>query len=439
MKRGVFMLTAGLVFLLSTCRNDQHGPRPNIIVIMADDLGYGGIGCYGNTEIRTPNLDELASKGIRFTDFHSNGSVCTPTRAALLTGQYQQRSGMEGVIYVKGETRRIGMSPSVSTIAEILNDKGYTTAIVGKWHLGYDGEFNPVNQGFDEFFGYRSGNIDYHSHYDNAGIYDWYHNLDTLIEEGYVTDLITSHAVHFIEDNKDRPFFLYIAHESPHVPFQGRTDPGYRYPDREFTYFGPVSDRERAYREMVEVLDEGIGNIIEILKRDDLLENTFLFFLSDNGGLAGYGDNGILRGAKTSLFEGGHRVPAIAYWKGKISIAVSDEFIMSFDLFPTILSICGLEIPGNLKLDGMDFSSVLFDQQELSERIVFWRYRDQKVARRGNMKLIITKNDTMMFDLSSDVGERLDLSSHHMEIKRFLLESLEDWEKEMDLYPLKTY
>src|SRR5690554_6586325 len=150
--------------------------RPNIIVIMADDLGYGGIGCYGEPHVNTPNLDEMARNGIRFTDFHSNGPVCSPTRAALLTGNYQQRSGLEGVIYVKGETREVGLDTNQLTIPKLLKKNGYQTGLMGKWHLGYKEEFNPVVHGFDEFYGYLSGNIDYHSHYDNAGIYDWWHN-----------------------------------------------------------------------------------------------------------------------------------------------------------------------------------------------------------------------------------------------------------------------
>ncbi|GAG50703.1 unnamed protein product, partial [marine sediment metagenome] len=202
------------------------------------------------------------------------------------------------------------------TIAEIFREAGYSTGIMGKWHLGYKKKYNSVHHGFDEFYGYVSGNIDYHSHYDNAGIYDWWHNLDTIYEEGYVTDLITKHSVEFIRKNKDRPFLLYIPHEAPHVPFQGRNDSAYRFPGKEFSYLGLVKNRVTTYKEMVEVMDEGIGKVMQTLRNLNLDEKTFVFFCSDNG--ARFGSNGNLKGDKGSLWEGGHRVPAIARYPGKI-------------------------------------------------------------------------------------------------------------------------
>ena len=172
-------------------RGANETERPNIILIMADDLGYGDIGCYGNEKIKTPNIDALAQGGMKFTDYHSNGPVCSPTRTALLTGRYQQRAGIEGVIYAQGPTRQTGMALEQVTFAEILKNRGYATGIFGKWHLGYNVEFNPARQGFDEFRGYVSGNVDYHSHLDGAGIEDWWKNIEKVPEEGYCTDLIT--------------------------------------------------------------------------------------------------------------------------------------------------------------------------------------------------------------------------------------------------------
>lgn len=424
-----------LILFMIGCKKQR---QPNIILIMADDLGYGGIGCYGNEMIKTPNLDKLASNGLRFTDFHSNGAVCSPTRAALLTGQYQQRSGMEGVIYVKGDTRKIGLDTKSTTITEVLKENGYRTGIFGKWHLGYDKKYNPVFHGFDEFTGYLSGNIDYHTYYDNAGIYDWYQNLDTIPDKGYVTDLITKYSIRFIEKNKNEPFFLYIAHEAPHVPFQGREDPGYRYTDQDFSYFGPVEDRNRAYREMIEIMDEGIGEIIQTVQDLGLSENALVLFISDNGGLQGYGNNGILRGSKTTLFEGGHRVPGIASWPGKIDRGVSGDLALSIDLFPTILAVCDIKKPEGLLLDGTDLSPLLFNGEELKTRNVFWRYRGSLSMRKGSMKLLTTSEDTMLYDLSMDIREENNLAVDSLDLLNFMLEELYNWNIDMNRYPQKT-
>ena len=437
MKLNPIIFLLGISSLLFTCADNKETRPPNIILIMADDLGYGDLGCFGSTRIQTPFLDRMARNGLRFTDFHSNGAVCSPTRAALLTGLYQQRSGMEGVIYVKGETRKLGLDTAFTTMAEIFKSAGYVTGMMGKWHLGYEKQFNPVHQGFDEFIGYLSGNIDYKSHYDNAGIYDWYNGLDSLAENGYVTDLIGQHAVDFTQRNQNKPFFLYLPHEAPHVPFQGRNDPAFRYPDREFTYLGPVEDRERAYKDMVEAMDESIGLLLLSLESMQLLENTLIFFLSDNGGYQQYGDNGPLNGTKGTLYEGGHRVPAIAYWRGKIRPGVSDDLLMSFDLLPTFTSLANIGIDRQ-KFDGIDFSPTLFGEEINTERNLYWRYRGQGAVRSGDMKLLLTKKDTLLFDLGKDLGETKNLSTALPELFKELLQDYSDWDQEMDQYELVT-
>lgn len=404
---------------------------------MADDLGYGGIGCYGNTTIATPNLDRMAHQGVRLTDFHSNGAVCTPTRAALLTGRYQQRAGLEGVIYAKGETRKVGIDSAEVTLAEVLSEHGYATGIMGKWHLGYEKEFNPIYNGFEEFWGYVSGNVDFHSHFDGAGIYDWWHNADIVLEEGYVTDLITKHSVSFIEKNKAHPFFLYVPHEAPHVPFQGRNDPAYRFSDNEFTYYGPVEDRERAYREMIEVMDEGIGKIIQALEQHDLIENTVVVFISDNGAEA-FGHNGVVRGDKGSLLEGGHRVPGIVQWQGKIIPGESDAPTMTHDLMPTFLEWAGVTNLASYKFDGVSLTPILLEQNSLPQRDLFWRYRGNSVIRSGNDKLIITPKDTLLYNLALDIAEENNIRSEFPDLEKELIIKLNNWEHKMNSIEQKT-
>ncbi len=420
--------------LLFACNSQKKSP-PNIIFIMADDLGYGDLSCYNSYFIQTPALDKLAAEGLKFTDYHSNGAVCTPTRAAIMTGNYQQRAGLEGVIYVRGETRQTGLDTSVVTIGELFRDAGFSTGIMGKWHLGYKKEYNPVQHGFETFYGYVSGNIDFHSHYDNAGIYDWWHNLDTIREEGYVTDLITAHSIDFIHENKNNPFFLYVPHEAPHVPFQGRNDTAYRFPDREFSYLGPAKDQQGTYKEMVEVMDEGIGRIMETLKELNLDDNTFVFFCSDNG--ARFGSNGILRGNKGSLWEGGHRVPAIAWYPQKIKQGTeTDATVISMDLVPTLLSIAGIN--SNATFDGEDFSSVLFENTQSAERPLFWRYSNQKSVRNGNWKYLKIEEDEYLFDLDKDLTEQENLIAGNPEKAGELKILLNEWETEMNQYNQKT-
>lgn len=438
LNRGVLVFLA--IGSLWSCGppNVTDDAPPNFILIMADDLGYGGLASYGDTSLNTPNIDYLAENGIRFTDFHSNAPVCSPTRAALLTGRYQQRAGLEGVIYVRGETREVGLDTTQTSIATLLKTANYQTGIMGKWHLGYRKEFNPVYHGFDTFYGYLSGNIDYHSHYDGAGIYDWWHNLDSIYEEGYVTDLITQHAVDFIGDNKEKPFFLYVSHESPHVPFQGRNDPAYRFPGKEFSYYGPVEDTTKVYREMVEVMDEGVGEILKALRENRLEENTLVLFISDNGAEV-FGNNGNLNGKKGDLLEGGHRVPGIAYWKGKIKPKESSATILSMDILPTFLALSRGSYASNLKFDGIDFSGHLLKDKPIGKRTVFWRYRNKKVARYGEWKLLLTKMDTLLFNLNEDILETRDLSDERQDQLKELLKKLEDWERDMGSVPeMKT-
>lgn len=396
-------------------------------------MGYGDLSCYGNENIQTPNLDAMALSGMKFLDYHSNGAVCSPTRAALMTGRYQQRSGIEGV--VTAANHRIGgLSPIEITLAEIAKDNGYQTALFGKWHLGYDTSHSPIQNGFDEFVGFVSGNIDYHSHIDQTGMYDWWSGTDSAFESGYLTDIITRHAISFIERNSDQPFFLYLAHGAPHYPYQGRDDPADRSINGNFSNLGSRIDKKKAYKEMIEVLDEGVGDIIEVLKTNDILENTLVFFCSDNGATTAVGSNGALRGAKGSLWEGGHRVPAIAYWPGEIESSLNHDLILSMDLMPTLANLMGDEHQIKLQMDGQDFSPLLFGNPTSKERIVYWRFKQFASARSEEWKYLRYKDQDYLFNLETDLSEQYNLADKNKKMLQILKDSLLSWEEEMSQY-----
>lgn len=420
--------------------------RPNFILILADDMGYADLSVYGNDRYKTPHLDALARSGLRFTDFHANGPVCSPTRAALVTGRYQQRSGVDEVVYAdpkQGKRDDHGLKPAEVTFAKILRSAGYRTALMGKWHLGYAPKFNPVHHGFDEFRGYVSGNVDFHSHIDQAGFADWWHNLQLRDEPGYTTHLITRHAVRFIEEQKDRPFCLYVAHEAPHSPYQGPGDPPVRGPKAGAPVAG--AEVQRAYREMVQEMDRGVGEIVATLERLGLTGRTLVFFFSDNGGTR-EANNGNLRGFKGSVWEGGHRVPAIAAWPGRIKPGTTtDQTALGMDLMPTLLELSRTAVPAGHHLDGVSLAGLLLHGRPLPERTVFWGYNRRYAVRQGPWKLVINPPagtaakkkaapadpELGLFNLADDVAEANNLASAQPDRVRALQSALKRWQQDV--------
>ena len=407
--------------------------KPNLIVIMADDMGYGDAGCYGGS-IATPNLDRMAAEGMRFTDFHSSGNVCSPTRAGLLTGRYQQRAGIPGVINAdpKVGAHHHGLYPEKEiTFAELLSSAGYTTAIFGKWHLGYAKKFNPMHHGFDQFRGFVSGNIDYHSHYDRMEKHDWWDGLALIKEEGYSTHLITKHAVDFIKENKDQPFCLYVAHEAVHSPWQGPGDPPQRGPDKGSTQ-RDEGTKERAFAEMLIEMDKGVGEILNTLKALELSGKTFVFFLSDNGPAGG--SAGPLRGRKGSNWEGGHRVPGIAWWPGRIRAgATSDQLAISLDLMPTMLAMAGISAPEGHVFDGVDLTPVLTGGKTFPDRKLFW---NGQAMRDGAWKVIRSgkgteKGSVGLYNVAQDIGEQNNLAQQYPERVTSMLRAIEAWKADV--------
>ena len=412
--------------------------QPRFVVIMADDLGYGDLGCYGSQRIRTPRLDRLAAGGVRMTDFHSSGAVCSPTRAGLVTGRYQQRAGIPAVIFADPQrsTHPHGLQEGETTFAEMLGRNGYATALFGKWHLGYYPEYNPVRHGFDEFRGYVSGNVDFFSHVDQAGRLDWWRDAQIENEAGYTTHLITRHAVRFIETNYEVPFCLYVAYEPPHYPYQGPGDAAIRKvgeprgaAERQQT----VKSKRRAYREMVEEMDRGVGELLDTLRRCKIDKETLVLFFSDNGATS-LGSNGPWRGHKGQLWEGGHRVPCIASWPGKIpGQRTCNALATTLDVMPTLLAAAGIQSPQTRPLDGCDLSDVFAGSPGPPRRRVFWGHGRARAMREGHWKLlrgVRGQTRPQLFDLSRDPAERDDRAAAEPARLAGMLMALTQWEQE---------
>ncbi|MFR9649825.1 MAG: sulfatase-like hydrolase/transferase [Rikenellaceae bacterium] len=428
MRREILLLCTAVLAPAAAAVAQQ---RPNVILIMADDLGYGDISCFGNKSVNTPNIDRMAAEGVKMTDFHTNGAVSSPTRAALMTGRYQQRSGVIGVI-TAADHRDDGLALEEYTMAEAFKDCGYTTAMFGKWHLGYAPRFNPTKQGFDIFEGYVAGNIDYHSHIDQAMYDDWWSGDNLQEEEGYVTDLIGEKAVNFIAEHKDEPFFLYLPHEAPHYPLQGRNSPairGDKAPKNQ-----PRQTPEQTaeiYKEMIEVMDETIGDVLVAIEESGIKENTIVIFISDNGGTASRARNLPFSGGKGGVLEGGHRVPAVM-WSPGIELSPMTPYIysstvMTMDLFPSLINLVGGSVPKNL--DGVDFLTPLKKGKDVAKRDLFWATEKQQAMRQGDWKMVkaIDSQTARLYNLANDVTESNDLSAQEPKRYESMKKSIEEW------------
>jgi len=449
---GSFVLLAALAVSLHAAR------KPNLIVIMTDDMGYGDAGCYGGKDFPTPNIDRLAREGMRFTDFHSSCPVCSPTRAGLLTGRYQQRAGVPGVIYAPfNRNRHHGLQMKEVTFAELLKKRGYATGVFGKWHLGYQEQYNPTYQGFDRYVGYVSGNVDFHSHIDGAGVFDWWHQNQHNKEEGYTTHLITKHAVEFIRASGKKPYCLYIAHEAPHDPYQGPNDPPVRKEgDNKLIYnHREPKHAARAYREMMVEMDKGVGEVMTAVRESGQAKNTFVMFFSDNGA-TGPGSCGGLYGQKGSLWEGGHRVPGVAWWPGKIEAgSETDQLAFTIDVMPTLLDFAGAKKPKGLRLDGVSLRTLLLQNRPLGKRRLFWEYNQAVTMRDGDWKLILNGGkapkarnnlarpnidwdrpadgrDTLaLFDLRKDREERRNLAEQYPQRVAAMKAAIKAWQADV--------
>jgi arylsulfatase A-like enzyme len=390
--------------------------KPNILLIVADDLGVGDIGCFGSRDIKTPNVDRLAETGVRLTQCYSAAPVCTPTRAALLTGVYQQRLGRHFDWVVGGLGDDSGLPPGTVTLPQMLKANGYATGMAGKWHIGGVESRAPNAFGFELFKGLRGGNLDYWTYTDNLGRLDLWNNTEPFTgQAGYLTDLIGDWSIDFIEQNAENPFFLYVAFTAPHWPYQGK-EPELRNNNRES--YEKAGGTQQIFNSMVETMDQNIGRIIDALDAAGLTEKTLVVFTSDNGGVPPFANNGSLRGYKATLYEGGIRVPGILNWRGKLPAGQeSDQPVITMDFTETILAATATPRPdAALPPDGINMLPILSGEKPAEDRPLFWLAKHPRedtpfwrALRVGDFKFLQINEDRFLYNLKNDPQEEHNL------------------------------
>ncbi|MHC4462570.1 MAG: sulfatase [Planctomycetota bacterium] len=431
---GFAAASAGTLSVLPGCAsigqaNRAGRKRPNIIVIISDDMGYADIGCHDCRDIATPNIDSVAQNGIRFTNGYVSCPVCSPTRAGLATGRYQQRFGHE---YNTGPPpgglrEQVGLPLTEVTIADVLKSAGYVTGAVGKWHLGMAPHFHPFKRGYDEFFGFLHGG---HSYIDpGLGTFNpILRGTEPVDEQEYLTDAFSREAVAFIERHHDETFFLYLAYNAVHTPMQA---PG-RYKD---SFKHITNAKRRVYAGMLTAMDEGIGKVLGKVRELGIEEDTLLIFVNDNGGPTGANgsDNGPLRGTKGTMYEGGIRVPFMVQWPHRLKASqVYDHPVIALDILPTAAAAGGGRVPGGRKIDGVNLIPYLTGRKKRApHETLFWRSGQNHAVRKRNFKLVKMGTETELFDLGSDIGESRDLKAERPDVLKEMEKTFERWNSQM--------
>jgi len=422
--------------------------RPNFIVILMDDLGVHDLGCLGAHDLKTPNIDKLAASGARFTNWYSNAPVCAPARAALMTGRYPVRCGVP--------RNALSLLPREKTIASLLQPAGYATGLTGKWHLGSTPDTIPNSHGFDYFYGFHSGCVDYYSHRYYWGepkvvnYHDLWRNRNEIFENGqYLTERITEEAVGFIRSHHSQPFFLYVAYNAVHYPMHA--------PEKYIQRFPSLEMERRTYAAMLAAADDGVGEILKTLEQSGIRDNTVIFFLGDNGattearaGLnqkpATAGQNTPFRGYKFSVFDGGMHVPCLVSWPGVIPAnQVVHEIAMTADILPTVCHAAGVDLPPDRTIDGQNILPVAASGAKSPHRAVFWQENKQLAVRQGRWKLVLNgivydgseegtkpltgEDSVFLSDLEEDPGETRNLRRKQPEIVDELTTAISKWQE----------
>jgi arylsulfatase A-like enzyme len=432
------------LLILGQAVAEAQGRRPNIVVIVADDMGYADVGFQGNRDIPTPNIDALARGGIRFSDAYVSGPYCSPTRAGLLTGRYPQRFGHEFNPVGNPES---GLPLGETTMADRLKAAGYRTALFGKWHLGSAAPLHPMERGFDEFFGFLGGEHSYFEAMPATGgpVFDGRKPTEKM---GYLTEELADRAVGFIERNRSQPFFLYLAFNAVHTPMHAT--------EKYLSRFANIADEQRrTYAAMLSAMDDGIGRTMAALRAAGLEESSLIFFFSDNGGptmpttTVNGSSNAPLRGSKRQTWEGGIRVPFVVQWKGHLAANKTESRpVIQLDVLPTALAAAGVKIRPDWKLDGVDLLPFLTGKAAGTPHdALYWRLGGTMAIRKGDWKLVKTSegalgavadparlsdlSDAELFNLKDDIGEQTDLTSKHPEKAKELAAVWQKWNAEL--------
>jgi arylsulfatase A-like enzyme len=412
--------------------------RPNILFILVDDCGYADLSCCGQTDYTTPALDRLAQEGVRFTQAYANSPLCTNTRVAIITGRYQYRLKL-GLVEPLGPVNRddpeMGIPPDFPTIPALLRAGGYRTALIGKWHLGYLPRYSPLKSGYDEFYGVMGGFTGYYTHRGEGGEPDFHEGETQIDEQGYVTDMLSDRAVEYVEAaaGSPKPYFVSLHYTAPHWPWSApsveeaarkrEVDPA------EVSKGGST----RIYGEMMQILDEGIGRVMNAVRRTSGERDTFVIFTSDNGGER-FSKNWPFVGRKWDLLEGGLRVPQICWWPTHFPAGqVTNQVSISMDLSATCLAAAGVAPSPDYPLDGQNLLPILEGTAPIMERTLFWRMgnRDQRAVRRGDWKYLKVEDREFLFDLAYDPRERGNLAKKHPGLFAELRLLYEEWQQQM--------
>jgi arylsulfatase A-like enzyme len=409
--------------------------HPNIVFIMADDLGYADLSCYGQLDYRTPHLDRLAERGVRFTHGYANSPVCSATRTALITGRYQYRLpiGLEEPLS-RNAVKKLGLPPEHPTLPSLLRDLGYATTLVGKWHLGYCEEFTPLKSGYDSFFGVTGGFADYFNH-GPGSVASLLENGKEVERPGYMTDILGDEAVRQILEfaTKQKRFFMSLHYTAPHWPWEAPEDEAVSRSLTSFSdYFHYDGGTQKTYGRMVQRLDESVGKVLAALEDQGLANNTIVVFTSDNGGER-FSKTWPFIGQKTELLEGGMRVPTLFCWPSRVKSAVFDQVAISMDWLPTLIAAAGGVPHKDYPPDGDDLLPVLISGKPSYPRKLFWRYKfaAQRAVRDGQWKYLKIAGNEFLFNIVADPRERANLRKKQPEIFERLKTEFQSWNATM--------